>query len=579
MAKWENDPIIRPATPAATEGQQQQPPPASGGGIVRNVGAGVLEGEGGVGNMLTNLSGNLVGKPLASAIIFAHDALAPVFGYERFPDKVREFLQGNEGEQNLGSKAIDTVADVTGSPKPSDVPATTAPEQIARKVAAAGTAAATLGAGAGPALSTAGPALVGAGGALVGDIAGRMVPAWAKDFTEQVGNVAGSAATSRAVTPVRTVTTPERQRLVGVAVNEGIPLTAGERTGSKPLQKTEQILGQLPGSAGGVASDVATQNAAVNRAVARRAGLDTDTLTTDVVNAHLDRVGGEIGQLATNNNMQLPTGFLQQAGQLRQNLRYMKTDVGQELGARLDQLRDMITIDPNGNPIIAGPHYQTLISDLNDAIRGAEGTAQTKLLQFRDMMRQQMEASMNPADAARWRELNRQYANTHVIRDAMGAAGAGAAEGNISLLQLRGALNRSAKDAYATGFGDLNELARVGQSVLRKPPDSGSPQGIAITGLINKLSALGSAGGAAAGSHYGGVEGAALGAIAPWAAPLAVGAVMRGRVPLTDFSPGQAYLSNRLAADVNPALTAAIIRASQQQQPPDQNRLMGPPPR
>ena len=89
------------------------------------------------------------------------------------------------------------------------------------------------------------------------------------------------------------------------------------------------------------------------------------------------------------------------------------------------------------------------------------------MIQLRDTLRQQMEASMNPADAARWRELNRLYANGKVIQDAMGAAGAGTAEGNISLLQLRGAINRSlGSDAYARGYGDLNDLARAGQSVL-----------------------------------------------------------------------------------------------------------------
>jgi hypothetical protein len=309
--------------------------------------------------------------------------------------------------------------------------------------------------------------------------------------------------------------------------------------------------------------------------VARRAGLDTDTLTTNVVNAHLDRVGGEIGQLATANRMQLPPPFWQQLNQLQQNLRLMPEVAAREIGARLDQLRGMIRIDPaTGNRMLSGENFQTVLGDLNRAIRGAEPADRFRMQQFKDTLRQQMEASLNPADAARWRELNRQYANGLVIQDAMGAAGAGAAEGNISLLQLRTALNRSARDAYATGFGDLNDLAHAGQSVLRKPPDSGSPQGIAINNWINRLSALGSVGGAGAGATYGGIEGAMAGAALPLAVPWALGATTRGRLPIVGVSPGQAYLSNRLAIDVNPALSAAIIRASQQQ--PDQNRLSGP---
>ena len=378
------------------------------------------------------------------------------------------------------------------------------------------------------------------------------------------------------MTPVRTVTTPERQRLVETLDTEGVPLTAGERTGSKPLMKTEQMLGQTPGSAGGIASDVEQQQRAVNSAVASRAGLNSDTLTHDVLNTHLDNLGNEIGQLAANNNMQIPAPFVQQLGQVRQGLRYLKTEAAQEIGARIDQLRDMITVDPaTGNPILAGPHYQNLMSDLREAITGSQGAARGSMIQLRDMLRQQMEASMNPGDAARWRELNRYYANGKVIQDAMGAAGAGAAEGNISLLQLRGAINRSlGSDAYARGYGDLNDLARAGQSVLRRPPDSGSPQGILINKLLAGSSVVGAGGGVGVGSAFGlgPAESAMIGATVPMVTPWAIGTAIRGRIPGTNYSPGQAYLTNQLARDVNPAVAAAIIQAANAEQ--ERNRLM-----
>ena len=326
------------------------------------------------------------------------------------------------------------------------------------------------------------------------------------------------------------------------------------------------MAGQTPGAAGGIASDVQRQQAAVNRAVASRAGLDTDTLTHEVLNKHLDTVGNEIGNLAASNNMQLPAPFVQQLGQVRQGLKYEKTQVAQELGARIDQLRDMITVDPaTGQPVLAGPHFKNLMSDLRRAITAADTDARGPLIKVRDMLRQQMEASMNPADATRWRELNRQYANGMVIQDAMGAAGAGAAEGNISLLQLRTAINRSmGTDAYARGYGDLNDLARAGQSVLRKPPDSGSPQGIAINALLKGVPFVtGSAGG-----YLGGMEGFAAGLATPWA----ISTAMRGRIPGTNYSPGQAYLGNQLARNVDPTVSAAIIQAANTET--ERNRLM-----
>lgn len=548
---------------AAFGGAPVTAPPASppaerpGGGIVRNVGAGVLEGSAAAINTLSDPFGNLIGKPFQTAAMFAHDLLAPVFGYDRFSDADRSALLDDTVPQP-GTRIIGALPGAN----PADVPATTTAEQLTRKAVAAGTAAGTLGG--------VGPAVIAATTAPVGDVASRMVPPWAAPMTELATDAAAGTGASRAVTPVRTVTPPGRQQLVDALDTAGIPLTAGERTGSKPLIKTEQMLGQIPGSAGPIAEDVQTQQQAVNRAVGRAAGLDSDTLDPGVLNTHMSDIGSQIGTLAANNNMQLPVAFVQQLGQLRQGLRYMKQDAAQEIQARLDQLRDMITVDANGNPVLTGKNYQTLQSDLRDALPGAQGTTQSTLLQFRDMLRQQMEASMSPDDAAQWRQLNRHYANGKVIQDAMGAAGANPAEGNISLPQLRGAINRSlGTDAYGKGYGDLNDLARAGQSVLRKPPDSGSPQGILINRLLQGLSVIGAGSGAV--SH--GTEGAVIGAALPLVGPWAIGTAMRGRIPFTNYSPGQAYLANQLTRNVDPRIVAAITNEANDEQ--RRNALMG----
>jgi len=569
---WESSPLVKDTAGEPSAWWKTSPevtPPAAptttARGVARNIAAGGVEGGTSLLNMVTDPFSSVIAPTIARVGGTLYDAGAHLFGYPPISEDLRNELYGiNRApeEQPFASRVVNAIDQAIPGAKVSDVQATTMPEQLARKVAGAATAGGVGGVG---------PALVAAGSALTGDVASRSVPDWLAPGAELLGDVAGAKVTGRVVTPVRTVTTPERQRLVGELDAEGVPLTAGERTGSKPLLKTEQMLGQTPGSAGGIAEDVATQQRALNSAVAQRAGLNSDTLTHDVLNNHMDALGQEIGTLAANNNMQLPTPFVQQLGQVRQGLRYMKTDAAQEIGARLDQLRDMITVDAAGNPVLAGPHYQNLMSDLREAITASEGTARGSMIQLRDMLRQQMEASMNPADAARWRELNRHYANGMVIRDAMGAAGAGTAEGNISPLQLRGAINRSlGSDAYSRGYGDLNDLARAGQSVLRKPPDSGSPQGIAINALLKGVPlATGAAGG-----YLGGLEGLASGL----AVPAAVGMVMRGRVPFTNYSPGQSYLTNQLARGLDfktagglPALLARIEAANNETQ---RNALM-----
>jgi hypothetical protein len=545
---WLDDPVVRPLVPTdlPKASDEKQTGTTARGGMVRNTAAGVLEGDAAALNTLSDPFGNIIGKPVETAAMFLHDALAPVFGYDRFSEEDRKTLSGDPVPQP-GTRIISALPGAN----PADVPANTTAEQIARKTAAATTAAGTLGAGVGP-------ALVGAGGAVTGDVASRFVPDWAKDATELAGNVVGGKVATNVVSPGRTVTTPARQRLVEALDTEGVPLSAGERTGSKPLIKTEQMLGQTPGSAGGIAEDVATQQRAVNKAVASKAGLDSETLDPTVLNKHMDGLGTQIDTLVSNNNMPIDAPFAQTLGQIKASLQNMKTDAAQEIQARLGQLNRMITVDANGNPIVPGRAFQSLISDLNDAIRGASGTTQTTLLQFKDTLRQQMESGMSPDDQTQYRQLNRHYANGKVIQDAMGAAGTKPAEGDISLPQLRVAINHSlGKDAYAKGYGDLNDMARAGQSVLRKPPDSGSPQGMLINALMKGVPlALGGAGG-----YLGGVEGFAAGLATPWA----IGTAMRARIPGTNYSPGQAYLTNQLTRNVDPKIVAAITQAANEE--------------
>jgi hypothetical protein len=172
-----------------------------------------------------------------------------------------------------------------------------------------------------------------------------------------------------------------------------------------------------------------------------------------------------------------------------------------------------------------------------------------------------MESGMQPADAARWRELNRYYANLSVIKDAMGDAGAGVAEGNISPLSLRRAIESSmGNDAYAMGRGDMNDLARIGQSVLRKPPDSGT----AGRTIINQLmtgSVHGGVGGAIGTALLGPIGGAVGGLVGTTLGPRMVQAAMNSRV-------GRGYLTNQMMSQIDPRVVQAIAAAAAQQGAP-----------
>jgi hypothetical protein len=552
----------KPETPAA----QQSPAEGPWRNIARNVAAGAIEGGAGLINMATDPFGTVIGPTIARVGGTAYDAGAHLTGlYPPMKPETRAFLYGQNpdgGDDQLGTRLVNTIDQNIPGPKLADVQANTVPEQIARKAAAGVTA--------GGSTAGVGGALVGAGGAVTGDVAGRGAAAagmdWLAPGAELAGNYVGGKVAQKVVSPINAPTNPERERLVEVLDQEGIPLTAGERTGNKRLVKTEQMMSQLPGSGGGMASDAAKQQAAINRSVARRAGLDTDTLTTEVVNDHMYKVlGPEIDRVVTNNTMQISPAFQQTVKDVRTSLVGMKAAGAAEIKDLLNQFDNKIQTDPvTGAKTMPGKFYQSLMSDFGDAITSAKGSIRGDLIKVRDGIRTQMESSMLPQDAALLRELNRKYANAALIQGVMGSAGAKAAEGDVSLLQLRQGINRSmGSDAYGKGQGDLNDLARAGQSVLRQPTDSQTPAGT----WINKLLTGAGIGGAGAGAYFlgGTPEAAMAGAAVPVLAPWAIGTAIRGRIPGTDFSPGQSYLSNRVASGLSPASLAAAIQAANEE--------------
>ena len=142
-----------------------------------------------------------------------------------------------------------------------------------------------------------------------------------------------------------------------------------------------------------------------------------------------------------------------------------------------------------------------------------------------------------------------------VIANAAGRAGGGAAEGMMSPVALRQALDQSTGGGYAFGRGDMNELARIGQALIKPPPDSGTGGRSYANNLLTGQNLFNGAAlgmGAGVGSAVGGPVGAGVGAVGTLALP-------RIAQMLMNSDTGQAYLRNQAAAA--PTLTPDLMRA------------------
>ncbi len=364
-----------------------------------------------------------------------------------------------------------------------------------------------------------------------------------------------AAMAGRAITPIRTQPNPQRQALVQYLESQGVPVTAGQATGNRFLQNVEGQLEQLPFTADTQRGIREAQQRAFTAASLRNAGVNSDVATPDVLTQARQTIGGGIGAIANRNTMTVTPQLDSALTQIANDLPLLPAEAAGPVGAYVQRIRGMMQPGATG-PEIAGTSYRQMDSQLGRTIRGtANGDLRQALQNLREELRLAMDASISPQDAAEWAQLRRHYANLMVTARATGGAGAAAAEGQVSPLALRNAVNQSTGREYVFGAGDQNQLARAGQSVLRAPPDSGTAGRTSAANLLTLSGGVGSGG--MIGAALGGPMGAAVGSMAGLAAPRIAQAAMNS-------APGQAYLRNQVV--VNPVLTQRLLAALAGQQ-------------
>lgn len=347
-----------------------------------------------------------------------------------------------------------------------------------------------------------------------------------------------SATLRRAVSPMRIA--PERQAMVDTLRNEGIELTAGQTTGNKTLAYMESELG------GGRGADfMERQGEQFTAAALRRAGIDANRATPEVMDQGFTQLGQQFDDLAARNAI-VPDR--QMVNDIRGTIRDYRSLVPESSRAPIVEniTRDILTAaqQPGG---LSGAAYQAARSRLDTMARaaGSDPHLSNALRSLRNNIDDTMERSItanNPADAGAWATVRNQYRNMLVLEKAATGAGENAAAGLISPSQLRNAVVGMGRRAYARGQGDLSQLARAGERLMKALPNSGTAPRTAARNVGMSIPAILGAGAGTAGGPMGTIAGGVAGAAIPFAA---------GRALLS--GPGRAYLSNQVAA--NPILS------------------------
>lgn len=360
------------------------------------------------------------------------------------------------------------------------------------------------------------------------------------EASEPYARIAGALAAPSIAGMARRVVTPfsaaPTQQAMATALRaEGVPLTAGQATGSKPLQWAESVLGDTPGAGGRAARIMEDQAERYTGAALGRSGIGANRATTEVMDHAFDRIGGNFEVVGQRNNL---------AGdrQLFGGLNRVNRDYVDMVPTPAPVVANTIThightIASNGNQL-TGAQYNAFTSRLARQARGAKNDPQLQEAlqgirnQLDDAMERTLQRTGNAADMGILRNARREYSNLIVLEKALD--GAGGTEGIVTPAALRSAVAQQNKRGYTRGRGDFNELARAGASVLKPLPQSGTAP---RQNVMNLMQMIGGALGGGAGS-IGGPGTAIAGAMAGIAAPAALGRALLSR-------PVQRYLSNQ----------------------------------
>ena len=197
---------------------------------------------------------------------------------------------------------------------------------------------------------------------------------------------------------------PESASIAAPAANEaankwGIPLSVGQRTQYKPAQIIESVAANLPGGAGVMAKAQDRTFGAFNKAVAKTFGEKTSEITPEVLGAARKRAGGEIGDIAARNTMELDDPLFNSMLSVAERA---KSDLTPDQGKIVVNWLDRVMKDIGPDMKMPGTLYKAYDSQLGSLAKGYGGTLGNVLGDLRGALREAMDRSISPEDAAKW---------------------------------------------------------------------------------------------------------------------------------------------------------------------------------
>lgn len=384
-------------------------------------------------------------------------------------------------------------------------------------------------------------------GALLGGIAGGAIPA-------------AGAALGAAKNAILPSASGEIADIADMAMSKyGIPLRRSEIGDSRAAKTLASVTKDVPLS--GATDFLKKQGKAFNKALAKTFGEDVERITPNVIDAAYKRIGGDFDKVLAGKTIKITDEIIDGLAAIDDEAFNSITDDTYRI---VKNQTNKFLKDIGQDGTISGEKINSLRSNIGKILRRTNNDASPFLHDLQELVIDASVGGLPKAESEAARAtLNRarlQYKNLKTVEPLAAKAN----RGYVNPALLQGEVMRKFKDYAQGGGGDLGELARIGQTLLKDTvPNSGTMQrgatlgALGVGGIFDPITAAKVIGGSKAFN------------LLDTAQPLVKGAVKAGSsVPPTSFR-GESVLPvlegnlAQYADDINPpaAVATEAVRA------------------
>lgn len=289
-----------------------------------------------------------------------------------------------------------------------------------------------------------------------------------------IGGLAGGFAGARGADALAGgPSAPEAAREANVALmqREGVPLTAGQQTGSTFAKNLESELG---GSS--YENFMDTQKTNFTDATMRRLGEAGGSALPENLAAARTRIGGAFDQLAGSTAVPFDQPLQNELLNTAVDYTQVAPQVAPVVEGLMNRMGQMAA--QNGG-VLAGDNYKEMVTKLRELGASADVPTSEALTGFRNALDDAVERNLSGPQLQAWRDARQQYANLMTVERTMTGAGVDAANGMVAPGRLRTAISGGGNGpaAIAEGRANLTDLANAGVSTMKDMPGNSGTAG------------------------------------------------------------------------------------------------------